>query len=473
MTTLARGWQRWLAERLVRNLPAGFIRNLSWQYVSSGAAVVFGFLYSLLVGRELGAMHFGLLSLALGFATIVFQVVELRLHEAVIRYVAEFWEAGDHRRTVAALKLFVFADVITGLMALGLVLLAARWATHYLIRDDLGPLAVILAAFSVFFTNVATATALGLYRVFGDFKALALISSSGAALKLILALGVLYLSSWGVLGVMLAAVVSSVITNSTLIGYAFRRLRQRVPITFSDAPVALLADRRREMFGFIRSSYLLSLTMISTKELDINLLGYFAPLQTVGSYKIAKSFMSAIWTLSDSVFFVVYPDIARMWTKRRFVELRAFLKKITAGLGISALAVYALACLVLPPLIVALMGSDYQSAGSIFRWLSWGLVFWAPLVWVNPLLLAAGRADLLLKAAVVSGAIIALSYVPAIEFAGANGAAFVTALSNPVALFTAIWIGNRAGIIFPQPDESSGIADSGDSRNESGIPREL
>ena len=445
------GWQRALVSRLVRNIPDGFYRNLSWQYFGSIAAVSFGFLYSLLLARALGAAEFGLIALSLAFTTVVFQLVELRLHEAVIRYVAEFWEAGDHPRTLAAVKLFVLADVVTGLLALGVVMAGSVWAQQYLIRDGRGAQVVVLAGISVFFTNVMTATALGLYRVFGDFRAQALISAAGAGFKLLLAIAVIRWAAADAVGVMIAAIVSSFLVNAFLIGFSFHRFRSRIRVRLSDAPLSLLAHRKQEIFRFVRSTYLLSISMIPTKDLDINLLGFFAPLNVVGTYRIAKSFMSALWTLSDPVFLVIYPEVARMWARRQFAEIRSFVKKITVILGGSALAAYAAASLIVPILIISWMGPEYRDAGSMFRWMTWGLVVWAPLVWVNPLLMAAGRPELLLKSSVIASMFVAALYVPAISLAGANGAAFVSALANPAVLLLSIWIGNREGIVLPDP----------------------
>lgn len=439
-------WQR-AREVMVRNVPAGFYNRLSWQYVASLTTVGVGFVYALVVARALGPAEFGLMSLGLGFATIVFQVVELRLQEAVIRYVAEFWEAQDAARTLAALKLFLIANVGTGLLAFVLVLGAGGWAEEHLLRDVRGQSVLLLAALTVLFTNMATATAYGVYRVFGEFRLQAIITSVGAVVKLAITSAVLFGLRWDVIGVMGVGMAASLGTTALLLGFALRIVARKIDLKNTPAPLSVLAERRTEIRKFVTSTYVLSLTMIPTKDLDLNLLGLFVPLQVVGVYKIAKSFMSAVWTISDPIFLVVYPELARLWTRRAMDEMRGFVKRITAVVGVSALLAYLGACIVVPIVIVQLMGEEFAGAGSLFRLMTWGLVFWAPFVWVNPLLLAAGRPDLVLKASLVGGILTLLIYFVAIPRWGAAGAAFVTALVNPIVLVLSLRIGIGAGIV--------------------------
>ena len=447
-----KGW----FEGLLRKVPIGFYRNLSWQFVASMTSVAVGFVYSILVARTIGVGDFGLMSLGLSFATVTFQVVELRLQEAVIRYVAEFWEARDDRRTVAALKLFLFADLGTGLVAFSLVLVGARWAEAHLLHDARGPSVMFLAATTVFFSNVATATAYGVYRVFGEFRLQAIIMIATSVAKLVATTVAMFALGCGVVGVLVVAAAASLIANGLLIGFAVRVLLQRISRGDLRAPLSLLAERKVEMRKFVTNTYLLSLTMIPTKDLDTNILGIFAPLHVVGVYKIAKSFMSAVWTVSDPIFLVVYPELARLWTRRAFGELRAFIKRIVVVGGVSALAAYLVAFATVPAIIVKLLGAGYAPAGSLFRWMTWGVVIWGPLVWVNPLLMAAGRPDLVLKSSLGTAlATLALFWL-VIPHAGALGAGIVSALATPIVLSFAIILGRRNGIILPPPDGATG-----------------
>lgn len=423
-----------LPSRWLNGLPAGFARNLSWQYVASLTAVGLGFLYSIVVARGVGVHDFGLLSLALSFAAIVFQVVELRLQEAVIRFVAEFWEKRDAPRTLATIKLFAVADATTGVLAFSLVMAAAPWAEAHLLTDGRSHTALLLAALGVLFANVGTATASGIYRVFGEFRTQAMVSCGGAVLKFIGALLAIFILKWDVIGVLLMGAATSFVTNAVLILLAARLLERRIPLRSTHAPLSLLVPHTAELRRFVTNTYLLSLTMVPTKDLDVNVLGLFVPLQVIGVYKLAKSFMSAVWTISDPIFLVIYPELARLWTRKAYGEIRIFLRRIALIAGSSGVILYLAACLIVPFVIVRLMGPSFAAAGPLFCWMTWGLCFWAPLVWLNPLMMAAGRPDLLLRASILAGIITALLYAVAVPLGGATAAATVSSFANPLVL---------------------------------------
>jgi O-antigen/teichoic acid export membrane protein len=151
-----------------------------------------------------------------------------------------------------------------------------------------------------------------------------------------------------------------------------------------------------------------------------------------------------MWTLSDATFVVVYPELARLWAQRRLADIRTFVRRITGVFGVAGVVVYLGAFLVVPPVIRVIMGADFAAAGVLFRWMAWGIVFWAPLVWVNPLLMAAGRPDLTLRASVVGSVVTLLLYMVAIAEWGATGAAAVYALASPVVIGLVAWFAWRS-----------------------------
>src|SRR5688572_13394115 len=104
-------------ERLASGLPTGFLRNVGWQYVSTVAALGIGFAYSVVVGTALGAERFGLIALNVGFVAVVFQFLELRLHEVVIKYFASYTEANDDAKRIALVKLSLVLDVASSALA--------------------------------------------------------------------------------------------------------------------------------------------------------------------------------------------------------------------------------------------------------------------------------------------------------------------------------------------------------------------
>jgi O-antigen/teichoic acid export membrane protein len=153
--------------------------------------------------------------------------------------------------------------------------------------------------------------------------------------------------------------------------------------------------------------------------------------------------------LADAVFLVVYPELACLWARREFKQLRAFTLRLSLAMFAVAVVLYGTTFFAVPWVIAWLMRAEFADAGLIFRCMGWGIILSAPFVWVYPFLLAAGRTDLNLWAALSSTVIVVLLYLTAIPYAGPVGAALVYALSMPINLALMLWLGRRAGVIFP------------------------
>ena len=431
--------------RLKTGIPSGFLANLSWQYVTTIWSMLVGFCYSLLLGRSLGVSEFGLYSLTIGFTTVVFQVFELRLHEAVIRYVSEFWEQKDLPRMLATIRMSLLADVGSGFLALAAVVALMPLAGRFLVHDDRSVNLLLLAGITVFCSNVATATAFGILRTFGQFRIQSLITVTGTSLKLAATYCAIKWFGCGVIGVMLVGIVSSFLMNAIMISVALRCVSQHVPLLHRTMS-GLLQPRMKEMRSFVASTYFFSLTSIPTKELDITLLGLFSSVHVVGAYKMAKNFITAMWAISDPVFYVVYPELARLWARMEFAAIRSFLKKLTIILGVAGIMVYVCAMLVVPIVINYTLGQGYVDSVIIFRCMAWFILFWMPFLWINSLFLAAGKPELMLKASVAGSLLTAVLYFVFIPLWGGSGAAFAYALGTPLGLVFAFWVAKQARI---------------------------
>ena len=439
-----------MKRHLLHGLPSGFLGNVAWQYAANAYLAAVGFLYSLVIGRALGPAEFGLISLALALAGVIFNVVEMRLHEAVVRYVAEFWEREDHARVLAVAKLSLLVDVGTGLLAFALVVALTPVLASQVVQDPRAVPALVLAGLSLLCSNVGSVTATGLLRIFGMLKHLALLTIGGISLKLAFVLAVLWGTDLGALGVLAASVLSSLITNVALGVIAVWALRQRVQLGTLHAPISLLRPRLREMRSFMLSTYGLSLSSIPTRDLDVTILGWFSPLEVIGAYKIAKNFMTSMWMASDPIFFVVYPEIAKLWAKRDAAGVRAFVTRLLVMLSISSGALYVVAVFAVPFAIVLLLGAEFAPAGAMFRWMVWCILIWMPCLWVNPLLMAAGLPRLSLVAGVTSSIATFALYLLLIPLWDGQGAALAYGAGVAVNVVVGLVLARRAGIMLPQ-----------------------
>jgi O-antigen/teichoic acid export membrane protein len=200
------------------------------------------------------------------------------------------------------------------------------------------------------------------------------------------------------------------------------------------------------MARFTASTYGLSIAQIPTKDLDVNLLGMMTSLEVVGAYRLAKTFMSAVWSLADPIFLAIYPEIAKLWARRDFPALRSFLKRSSLLFGAGGISMVGGAWLVVPIVIDLAMGPEFHESSGLFRWMVWGACLWMPFVWVNPLMLAAGRPDLTLWSAVIAAVVSLVLNLVAISFFAGQGAAIVYGFNTPLVVFIALVLARASGI---------------------------
>jgi O-antigen/teichoic acid export membrane protein len=303
-----------------------------------------------------------------------------------------------------------------------------------------------LGGFALFFSNVGNATAIGLLRVFDGFRSLALVKLSGQVFKLAATGAALFALGWGVTGVLAIAVLANLLTTLGLGIVAYRQLDRRIPVRSTPAPFSLLRPRLREMRGFVLNMYGVSLAAIPTRDLDVNILGGCSTAAVIGTYKVARDFMGAVWQVSDPLLFVLYPEFTRLWTRQDFSGLRRFLRWGIAGLLAATVLLCGSAYFIVPPVIELALGSQFATAGTYFRWMLFGALAWMPLLWVNPLLMAAGRANLFFRSVVAASACILVFDLLLIPRWGGEGAAIAYAAGHVAGPLVALCLARSSGI---------------------------
>ncbi len=435
-----------MLRRLRAGIPKGFLGNVGWQTGGSILILLATFAYSIVVGRGLGLNDFGLLSKGLALATVVFQVVELRLQEAVVKFVAEFLAQDDAARVLATVRASLVADVVSGLLAFALTIAIGFALRGVLFDDPRASWIIVLSATYLFFNNVAKATSSGVLRILGHYKELTAWALVSSVARLAITTAALTLFHWGVVGVVAISMGVSLVTNAAIADAARRALKGRFPGR-RRTEVRLLAEHAAEMKRFVRHLYFVNLTQLPLMDLDVTLLGVFSTNESVAVYRVARNFFTAAYAVIDPVYYTVYPELAKLWATGKRAEMRAFLRKISLMLGVVGVAGFVLSFLLMPLLVRWTFGPTYAESASVFRWLIPGLLVWAPLVWVPSLLLSAGRSDLSLRAGVISAAILLALYGVLIPLAGARGAAIVYGPGGVIVVLISLWFCHRAKLL--------------------------
>ena len=113
--------RRFLENPLVRRV----IRNSGYLLSGSMIAALLSMGQSALSARLLGVAGFGLLGIVTQFATVVNGLTSFRMGQLVVSYVSEFTALDQPQHAAAVFKAAGLAEIVSSLIAYGLLLLCA------------------------------------------------------------------------------------------------------------------------------------------------------------------------------------------------------------------------------------------------------------------------------------------------------------------------------------------------------------
>ncbi len=379
-------------KQFLSRMPSGFIGSLRWQYLANLGAGLIGGLYYLCLGNWLGVANFGRLSLSLAITTVIFNISELRLQEAVIRFAPMQIDADVRYKSSLVQSFFLLDGLVRGVITLIIVALSAWLNLTFLHQSD-GIRLILLSVTSLFCAKACNAPAVGLLRLTGRFSIHAKVLVADWSLKLALTAIIFFL--WG-LTIERALTILSVVSGCTNIfiilvslqGYTFQssiRSRGKWLAFWYDV---------RHTFHFILPSYGISFFDNAVREIDTTIVGWFLNVEAVGVYRMTKNFVQLIWRAADPVFLVVMPIFSRFYQQDDHAGLIAFLRRLTILLTLVSIALVFSSIILLPVVMRLFLHPEFAFVSRLLPWMIWWILVSLPLIWTHALAAAAGRPGL-------------------------------------------------------------------------------
>ena len=398
------------------------IRNGSWGFASTWVESAAIIMTTTITARALGASDYGRVALVTAAVWMVKQFVDLRTWEGVTRYVTTFIEEGRPGLALATLKFALIAESCVAVLSYGLAVAASRIvAERYLGTPELQGAVVVYALILVI--GAFDAVARAVLRVFDRFRDLAVqtvvASLSGLAI-VIVALAI----QTSVSAVLVANLLSELAAAALLGGLALRQVRQRLWPARADSGLSLLRPHLKGLLKFMGQTGLRA-TLKMNRHLDTLVIGHFQSPAEVAYYRVARRLATALEDLSNPFYYAIFPELSRVWAKRRSEFPQIVTRTAITTLKIT-LPGTALIVLLAPALVHGLMGPAFEPAVAPFRFLMIGVGVAVATFWGTPAALSSGRPGLATGAValgVLANITLLLLLVPAY---GATGAAVAT-----------------------------------------------
>lgn len=325
----------------------GLARNSAIVFAGSMTTNVLAYVYHLLMGRLLGPSGYGELASLLSLL-YVFTVPLLVAQTVLIKFTSSFKGRGN---TGQAKTLFLSSTkwfVIISIVLFPVVLLTGPYVTSFLHLSSATLFTLLYVFLVISLLTVATGSMLTGYQKFVWVSVMAVLA---VLMKLVISIP---LVSWGVFGVMLAAVVASVI----MYGLYF------IPLRFLLAVRAKPTElKKRDMLAFAVPTLLTQLGITSLYSTDIILVRHFFSAHDAGVYAALAVLGKIIFYASSAVPTVLFPiasERAAKGTKTKKLIFSAV--GIVAAISVGITLMYFL----FPNIIVGLLfGTAYEGAGSM------------------------------------------------------------------------------------------------------------
>ena len=369
------------------------IGNSSRLFLSELFSQIIVFLQVIMIVRFLGAASYGLFALVIVYVTVVNQLIDFRIKEAVVKYLSEFLIKKDRLRLWASLKLCYLLDFITGVIAFLIAFFSAGLVATFIIHDTQAICLIQLFAFMLLISTLDNSCS-GVLIVFEKFTVLSIYVIASAGLRFIFVAAILLLG-FGIKGVLLGYIIAALLSSTAVILLSLRTIKRSVWFPGIAGGMLLLKDRWREIAAFlININFNESITLVA-KNIDVLILGYFRAPAEVGFYRLAKNFTEMLSLLSNSVYTAIYPQFSRLWADKRKEEFKALIKRITIFMGGVTLPLTIGLFLAIPWIIRVFVGEGFLPVASLVKIMVWGITAAVVSLWVRPVFLSMGRPGVL------------------------------------------------------------------------------
>lgn len=398
-----------------------------WQASIAAAALA----QIVLITHAFGISEYGRFALVVAFVELIGGFFNLRVDYAAITFGAR-WLVRDKRGAAGVFQYSFAIDMVTTCAGVLLLTLLAFTAGRQVAGGDSTDL-ILVYAFALIGPVLSRASFV-ILRLLDRF---ALIATYQWALELG-RVALIFLSIQlfdGLLAVMIAFVVGTLVAGAVNIGVAMRVFRRVHGLRLTRRHLgALDRTERRAMLKTTFHTLVIAYSRTVQSQGPTVLLGALAGTTQTGLYKVGMAASATIGKLIQPASNALLPRLSRLWAARRLPELRTLVFRASVISAAAMGVAFALLVIFQDPILRLLGGGRAGEAAGTVLLLGaavqalYGLVFWH-----STLLYAAGRTGPMSVVGVAAAVVQFLGLLALVPALGATGAALGYLLSQAVA----------------------------------------
>ena len=421
---------------------ARVVRNSAWLFSSKGLAAILSLFYLAIVTRTLGPEGFGEFILVVSAVQILFAILRFETWQSIVHFGAPYLLSGDKRR-FSTLALATVLIELAGSLGSVLLLVATLplltgmfgWQEH-IVQG-----ALVYAIF-IFFSMRSSST--GILRANDQFKDNALSDTMIPVARLF---GCILVLNFGasLIGFLMVWGISEVV--AAMFNWYFIVQRKAINIKmFKPTTMWTQLASEKDYFKFLLSTNFTYLLSALRERLVVVVIGMTVTSSAAGLFRLADQLANSINRITEIFARPLFAELSQLYAARDSLRLRSlFLRSLKISIFMGA-AMFALLVLFGQPLIYAMSGAAYASAYPLLVLLGGATTFGLVGLGLEPLVQAAGKANLSLYVRLFGLVLlIALVGIAVVLFpgSGAMGASIAMVVSAGVMLGLMLWLSWR------------------------------
>ncbi|CAK3667004.1 oligosaccharide flippase family protein [Vibrio crassostreae] len=310
-------------------------KNLLYLISGNAVASIGGIFLTTLVINIFGLEMLGNLAIAQAAVFTAYGLFNLHTWQALIKFGSSFYESSRWDTFNQYVNFSRFLDVISGVLGFFILNLVIWILYKYEIVPSL--LMEIIVTLSFYLLFNLNNSSIGVIRLFGLYKNIAIQANLSVAFKLAFCFVVFSLElsfNWLVVFIL----ISDVIANIYIYVCSRKSITNRFKISrTNDIENSKASIEYRKFFKFCMWLNLSGIIDLPLKQLDVVILSFFLSSNIIGVFKFTKQISKVISQIADPVYQIVYP----IFTREVDSSSLDFIKVLNISLSIFFIGVFA------------------------------------------------------------------------------------------------------------------------------------
>ena len=312
-----------------------------------------------LAARALGPDVFGTLILIHTVVRLIMGIFKFQSWQAVIRYGAVSLHAKQHQNFHSLITFTILLDAASAVLGATVAILAAPLIAPYLgWSDDVTSMAMLYGIVILF---SATATPIGILRLFNRFDLLSIHATISPGIRLIGA-SILYFYSIGLWGFLSVWFIAGIAGGITLVVMGWWELRKQKLIPPRSISFRHLTQPHPGLWRFVFATNIQSSLELTTGHLTTLMVGWILGPTAAGLFKIAKELSTVLSRAGGLLAESMYPELAKLSTQEQNKTFRRVILRSGLVAGSGATMIFFGMVVLGEPLLRLTVGAEFVGA---------------------------------------------------------------------------------------------------------------